>query len=115
MRFTLTRRADAVKNGAGFCWCYVKMSWGNCSVKVSCPHGDFHDEPEGIAPSGFGQSRARRAHHEPPSGHRPASHGPAGPTPETALRGRRGPGAAPLQPGTALAASFAGEALRHDY
>src|SRR5213593_2982991 len=22
------------------------MSWGNCSVKVSCPYGDFHDEPE---------------------------------------------------------------------
>src|SRR2546425_2014667 len=25
----------------------MKMSWGNCWVKVSCPHGDFHDEPEG--------------------------------------------------------------------
>src|SRR5439155_10958015 len=32
------------------CCCYMKMSWGNCSVKVSCPHGDFHDEQEGTAP-----------------------------------------------------------------
>src|SRR6266849_9079064 len=41
------------------CRCYMKMSWGNCSVKVSCPHGDFHDEPEGIAPGGLDQSAAR--------------------------------------------------------
>src|SRR5882724_6308765 len=112
---TIMYNTSKVKPAELSCWCYVKMSWGNCSVKVSCPHGDFHDEPEGIAPSGLGQSRARRAHHELPSGHRPASHGPAGPTPETTLRGRRGPGAAPRQPGTALAASLAGEALRRDY
>src|SRR5436309_5894415 len=31
-----------VKPFANKCWCYVKMSWGNCYVKVSCPHGDFH-------------------------------------------------------------------------
>src|SRR4029434_1127374 len=29
------------------------MSWGNCSVKVSWPYGDFHDEPEGVARAGL--------------------------------------------------------------
>src|SRR3989442_1603054 len=37
------------------------MSWGNCSVKMSSPYGDFHDEPKGVAP-------AR------PAGRRPAQH-----------------------------------------
>jgi hypothetical protein len=30
------------------------MSWGNCSVKMSSPNGDFHDEPEGVAPGRIG-------------------------------------------------------------
>ena len=30
------------------------MSWGNGSVKMSSPYGDFHDEPEGVAPGGTG-------------------------------------------------------------
>src|SRR2546425_9240034 len=77
----------------------MKMSWGNCSVKVSCPHGDFHDEPEGIAPGGLDQSGAGWAHHQPPSRCRPASHGAAGPTPQAALRERRGPPAAPPHAG----------------
>jgi hypothetical protein len=34
----------------GTCYCYIKMSWGNCSVKMSSPYGDFHDEPQGVAP-----------------------------------------------------------------
>src|SRR5207248_10098164 len=54
-----------------------KMSWGNCSVKVSCPHGDFHDEPEGTAPGRLGQSRALGAHYESPRRHGPASDHPA--------------------------------------
>src|SRR5712692_77583 len=97
------------------CRCYMKMSWGNCSVKVSCPHGDFHDEPEGIAPGGLDQSGAGWAHHQPPSRCRAASHGAAGPTPQAALRERRGPSAAPSQSGATLAASVAGEARRLDF
>src|SRR2546427_10727851 len=35
----------------------MKMSWGNCSVKMSSPYGDFHDEREGTAPGRPGPSR----------------------------------------------------------
>src|SRR5262250_814909 len=30
--------------GLARCWCYVKMSWGNGSVKVSSPHGHGHGD-----------------------------------------------------------------------
>jgi len=56
---TLHHTFVVVKAVLDRCRCYMKMSWGNCSVKVSCPHGDFHDEPEGIAPGGLDQSAAR--------------------------------------------------------
>src|SRR5712692_11487935 len=111
---TLHHTFVVVKAVLDRCRCYMKMSWGNCSVKVSCPHGDFHDEPEGIAPGGLDQSGAGWAHHQPPSRGRPASHGAAGPTPQAALRERRGPSPAPSQSGATLAASVAGEARRLD-
>src|ERR1700757_4028404 len=43
----------------------MKMSWGNCSVKVSWPYGDFHDEPEGVAPRGPGPGRPGGKDHQP--------------------------------------------------
>src|SRR6266849_2808171 len=85
---------------------------GNCSVKVSCPYGDFHDEPEGTAPGRPGQSRAVRAHHQSRRRHGLACDRSAVSAPQAALRDWRRPGAAPLQPGTTLAASLAGDALR---
>jgi len=39
-----------------FCCCYMKMSWGSCSVKMSSPYGDIHDEREGVAPEGLVQA-----------------------------------------------------------
>src|SRR5438105_13108837 len=48
-RRSIRIRADMVKRLRNRCWCYVKMSWGNCYVKVSCPHGDLRVEPKGIA------------------------------------------------------------------
>src|SRR5947199_62768 len=53
-----------------WCWCYVKMSWGNCYVKVSCPHGDFHVEPEGVASSRTVEGGRRGPDHQWPSGER---------------------------------------------
>src|SRR5437867_4642063 len=41
------------------------MSWGNCYVKVSSPHGDFHDEPEGVAPGRLGGGRVGGADQQP--------------------------------------------------
>ena len=35
------------------CYCYLKMSWGNCAVKMSSAYGDFHDEPQGVARAGL--------------------------------------------------------------
>ena len=43
------------------CGCYVKMSWGNCSVKVSS-YGDFHDEQEGTAPATGGRGQVGTRH-----------------------------------------------------
>src|SRR5882724_9931710 len=35
------------------CCCYIKMSWGNRSVKISSRYGDFHDEPKGVTLAGL--------------------------------------------------------------
>jgi hypothetical protein len=44
------------------CCCYMKTSWGSCSVKRSSPYGDLHDEPEGAAPGpGWCKPRWRAA------------------------------------------------------
>jgi hypothetical protein len=43
---TVTSSYFTVKHIGQQCRCYVKMSWGNCSVRVSSPYGDLHDEPE---------------------------------------------------------------------
>src|SRR5262249_55662086 len=50
------------------CYCYIKMSWGNCSVKVSSPNGDFHDEPQGVARGRIGGGSVGRAYHDPRGG-----------------------------------------------
>src|SRR4029453_1992926 len=96
------------------CRCYMKMSWGNCSVKVSCPHGDFHDEPQGTAAGRPGQSCACEAHYQSRSRQRSAAYGPPGPTPQAPLPDWRRSGAAAPQPRAALAAPLAGEARRQD-
>src|SRR5215472_15242202 len=54
----------AVKECYGWCYCYMKMSWGNCSVKMSSPYGDFHDEPEGSAPRRSGHRGLGRPHQQ---------------------------------------------------
>src|SRR5437763_642927 len=61
------------------CWCYVKMSWGNCYVKVSCPHGDFHVEPEGVASSRAVDGGQRGPDHQWPGGDGAASQCPPSP------------------------------------
>src|SRR5207245_1633473 len=48
-----------VKWTAPCCCCYMKMSWGSCSVKVSF-HGDLHDEPKGITAPRPGAGSAGR-------------------------------------------------------
>src|SRR5574338_199215 len=42
----------------------MKMSSPNCSVKMSSPYGDIHDEQEGSATGGSGQSRVDWEDHE---------------------------------------------------
>src|SRR5215470_6886958 len=42
---SLRWNAMAIKSPPLACYCYIKMSWGTCSVKMSSPHGDIHDEP----------------------------------------------------------------------
>src|SRR5439155_26403463 len=37
------------QTASSFCWCYRKMSGGNCHVKRSSPYGDLHVEPKGTA------------------------------------------------------------------
>src|SRR2546428_12919926 len=48
----------------------MKMSWGNCHVKVSSPHGDFYVEPEGIASARVAESPRCGTDHQSPSGDR---------------------------------------------
>src|SRR5262245_53148497 len=64
-RSAYTRATQSVKERTAPCYCYIKMSWGNCSVKMSSPHGDIHDEPEGVAPGGVGHRRAGRTYQQP--------------------------------------------------
>src|SRR5216117_1055773 len=62
---------EGVVNTTGpSCYCYIKMSWGNCSVKMSSLHGDFHDEPEGVASRRIGSGGAGRADQQPGGGGR---------------------------------------------
>src|SRR2546430_7895084 len=61
-------QANDVETGRGYCYCYIKMSWGNCAVKMSSPHGDFHDEPEGVAPGRPGCGGVCRADQQPGRG-----------------------------------------------
>src|SRR2546427_9534672 len=62
------------------------MSWGNCYVKVSCPHGDFHVEPEGVASSRTVEGGRRGPDHQWPGGGA-ASQCPTGPATQGALPG----------------------------
>src|SRR5439155_1237316 len=57
--------------------CYVKVSWGAPFVEVSFPHGDLHDEPEGVAPGRPGQGRPRMTHHQSARSHESAAERPA--------------------------------------
>src|SRR5205807_4875783 len=57
--------------------CYVKVSWGAPFVEVSLPHGDLHDEPEGVAPGRPGQGRPRTTHHQSARSHESAAERPA--------------------------------------
>src|SRR5438552_12675526 len=83
----LSRRRRRVKSRPPCCWCYVKMSWGNCYVEVSCPHGDFHVEPEGVASSRTVEGGRRGPDHQPPGGDGAASQCPPGPATQEALPG----------------------------
>src|SRR5690242_15618745 len=76
LRYTLF-----VNNSRHACYCYMKMSWGNCSVKMSSPHGDFHDEPEGIAPRrpgrrGFGRPNQQSGRRRCSAAHTPTVSAP---------------------------------------
>src|SRR3989442_1162269 len=98
------------------CCCYMKMSWGNCYVKVSWgapfveesfPHGDLHDEPEGVAPGRPGQGRPRRTHHQSARSQESAAERPAISALEAPPRGGRGRSPAPPEPWPAVLPPFA--------
>src|SRR5262250_273970 len=76
------------------CWCYVKMSWGKCCVKVSSPHGHFHGdarhEPQGSSPPGHSACGGRRTDQQSAGSRGPRPHHPPGAAPASSLRGRRG-------------------------
>src|SRR5437773_7773104 len=91
------------------CYCYIKMSWGNCSVKVSSSHGDFHDEPEGVAPRRTGDCGRSRPDQQSGGSRRPAHDAPAISAAQAALSRDGGGGAAPPNPRAPLAAAPAGE------
>src|SRR4029450_2057603 len=61
----LAQGVRRVKEWGNQCWCSMKMSPPNCSVKMSSPHGDFYDEQEGSAARGARQSSPGRQDHEP--------------------------------------------------
>src|SRR5438552_2624356 len=96
---------QVVKRDLSICWCYVKMSWGNCYVKVSCPHGDFHVEPEGVASSRTVEGGQRGPDHQWPGGDGAASQCPPGPATQGALPGGGGPRPAAWQSRAAVAAA----------
>src|SRR5437870_7062191 len=101
----LSRRRRRVKSRPPCCWCYVKMSWGNCYVEVSCPHGDFHVEPEGVASSRTVEGGRRGPDHQPPGGDGAASQCPPGPATQEALPGWGGPRPAAWQSRAAVAST----------
>src|SRR5437016_14607705 len=72
VRLNVGPKHGEVKRGAPCCWCYIKMSWGNCSVKVSCPHGHLHGdhrhEPEGNAAPRHPARAPRWTDHQPTGG-----------------------------------------------
>src|SRR2546427_6438443 len=82
--------------------CYVKVSWGAPFVEVSFPHGDLHDEPEGVAPGRPGQGRPRRTHHQSARSHESAAERPAISAVEAPLRDGRGRRLAPPEPWPAV-------------
>src|SRR5256885_8865234 len=93
------------------CCCYMKMSWGNCYVKVSwgapfvevsLPHGDLHDEPEGVAPGRPGQGRPRTTHHQSARSHESAAERPAISALEAPPRDGRGRSLASPEPWPAV-------------
>src|SRR5437588_11038189 len=91
------------------CYCYIEMSWGNCSVKVSSPYGDFHDEPEGVAPRRTGDCGRGRPDQQSGGSRRPAHDAPAISAAQAALSRDGGGGTAPPKPRAPLAATPAGE------
>src|SRR5256712_13890104 len=108
---TLARPRRVVNRLEKVCCCYMKMSWGNCYVKVSWgapfvevsfPHGDLHDEPEGVAPGRPGQGRRRRTHHQSARSHESAAERPAISAVEAPLRDGRGRRLAPPEPWPAV-------------
>src|SRR3989442_1661301 len=76
--------------------CYVKVSWGAPFVEVSFPHGDLHDEPEGVAPGRPGQGRPRTTHHQSARSHESAAERPAISALEAPPRDGRGRSRGPL-------------------
>src|SRR5260370_32811059 len=71
------------------------MSWGNCSVKVSSLHGDFHDEPKGVAPARPAGRGRRRPDHQSGGRQGVARDAPAVSAPQAAVSGGGRPGGAP--------------------
>src|SRR4030095_14061745 len=83
----------------------MKMSWGNCYVKVSCPHGDFHVEPEGVASSRAVEGGRRGPDHQWPGGDGAASQCPTGPATQGTLPSWGGPCPAAWQSRAAVASA----------
>src|SRR5207302_9874599 len=106
---TIPPGPTAVKRRAAPCYCYIEMSWGNCSVKVSSPYGDFHDEPEGVAPRRTGDCGRGRPDQQSGGSRRPAHDAPAISAAQAALSRDGGGGTAPPKPRAPLAATPAGE------
>src|SRR5438309_9856814 len=102
-------RESASRGSPPGCYCYIKMSWGNCSVEMSSRHGDFHDEPEGVTPRGAAHRGGGTADQQWGGGGGPAHHGPAVSAAQTAVPRDRGRGAAPSRARAAVTAAAAGE------
>src|SRR4029450_11552812 len=106
---SLRLRRTRVKRSLGRCYCYIKMSWGNCSVKMSSPHGDIYDEPEGVAPRWPGPGRRGGKDHQPGRCGGTADLAPTVSATQGAVSRRRGTGSAASRPWTAVAPSVARE------
>src|SRR3989449_8671516 len=65
MRLSVDSLRRVVKRDLAICWCSMKMSPPNCSVKMSSPYGDFHDEQEGSATCWARQGSPGGQDHEP--------------------------------------------------